>query len=150
MSGGDVIRSLVRGCYERIWCRAIFSKWVIKVTWFLSMGSWYGFYVRRTNLVRIGLGLLEIGWTWGERGHSVDFLDGVMGTSGAAAREIEEEPLTTGRKLPVGFVSLENGQQAEMRIELEANSEKYLGREVLNDIPGENDSVTAEDSPDDE
>lgn len=97
------------------------------------MGRWYGFYFYWGNLVRIGLGMIELAFTTGEHGQTTDFLEGIMGTSGEAARQIDRDPMKTGYKLPVGFVSLENGKQAEMRIELESNSEKFLGQEMLTD-----------------
>lgn len=107
------------------------------MTCFFSFGRWFGFYLHRGNLFRIGLGLFELSFTMGERGHTTDFIEGIMGTSGEAARKIDENPMKTGYKLPVGFVALDNGQQAELRVELESNSEKFLGEEAFEEVVGE-------------
>jgi len=100
------------------------------MTCFLSLGRWYGFYFHWGNLIRLGMGFFEFAMTTGEQGHTTDFLEGIMGSSGEVARRIHDDPLKTGDKLPVGFVSLKNGKQAELRVELESNTEKFIGEEL--------------------
>lgn len=96
------------------------------MTFMFSVGRWFGFYIRTGYLVRIGLGIIEIAFSFGERGGLSNFVESVMQGSGEAANEIVDDPMKTGHKFPVGFVSLVNGQPAEVRVELESNQTKFL------------------------
>ncbi len=111
------------------------------VTFTLSLGRWYGFYLDFGYLVRLGLGLLEVGFAFREGGETTHFLESVMRSSGRAADAILEDPMSTGQKLPIGFMALNNGQPAELRVEVETNREKFVStREVEvphTEVPGD-------------
>jgi hypothetical protein len=92
-----------------------------------SFGQWFGFYVRSGFFYRIGIGILELSIAFSNGGSVARFVDGIMESSGEAAQRVMDEPMKTGHKLPVGFISLLNGQPAEIRVEVEANRSKFLG-----------------------
>lgn len=111
------------------------------VTFTLSLGRWYGFYLDAGYLVRLGLGLFEIGFAMSEGGETTHFLESVMRNSGRAADAILQDPMSTGQKLPIGFMALNNGQPAELRVEVETNREKFVSSRRVevphSEIPGD-------------
>lgn len=119
------------------------------VTFTLSLGRWYGFYLDIGYLVRIGLGFLEVGFALREGGETTHFLENVMRCSGRAADAILRDPMSTGRKLPIGFMALNNGQPAELRLEVETNRQKFVstGEDpvAVSDVPGPRGSAPRDD-----
>lgn len=118
---------------------------MISLTFTFSLGRWYGFYLDVGYLVRLGLGLFEVGFAFREGGETTHFLESVMRSSGQAADAIARDPMSTGQKLPIGFMALNNGQPAELRVEVETNRKKFVSSEMDTDsseeIPGQSEGM---------